>query len=149
MSTKNEVIFSANLEESLNRVKSSYDSREMHLKKVNDLLHLCLLRGDLPRARKTWCILAGVSGSKRGGKRNIDWKQIWDLGLLLIDGTSYQQKIDYVQGIMFRKPEEVCIFGLSQMQRFTFPQKEVILKEAALWMIRSGRFQEALNELDT
>lgn len=116
MPAQGEFIFSVGLNESLGGEKTPYDAREKHLRQVNDLLHLCLLHGDFYRARRAWCILAAASGLSGSGKRSPDWKYLWDLGLELLQGENARHRIDYVQGMMFRKPGEVGSLSLTSLR---------------------------------
>jgi hypothetical protein len=106
MSAENLFLFSAGNEESIHGEKKPYNSREMHLRRVNDILHLSILKDDFNRARKAWTILAR-SVIPDYSKSYLDWKQIWDIGLSLIEENDHQSKIEYSQTMMFKRPEEV------------------------------------------
>lgn len=71
--------------------------RKIHIQNLVDLLHACLLRGDLIRARRAWSILVSYvarceiivhwrdesSFNAKIRCREVDWKSRWRWGLAL------------------------------------------------------------------
>ncbi|KAI9574640.1 hypothetical protein HD554DRAFT_2182014 [Boletus coccyginus] len=108
---------------------SPLTSRRVHLRRLYDVLHLSIQRGDLHRARRAWAILARC--------KEIDWRTSWTLATGLLDHSGHrtesnQTKIDYLRTTMLHVPED----------------KERILCELVHLYIVAGRHREALNELE-
>ena len=79
-------------------------SRRVHLRRLYDILHLSIQRGDLHRARRAWAILVRC--------KEIDWRTSWMLALGLLDYSGHttksnQTKIDYLRTTMLHSPEDV------------------------------------------
>jgi len=108
---------------------SPLTSRRVHLRRLYDVLHLSIQRGDLHRARRAWAILARC--------KEIDWKTSWMLALGLLDHSGHrtesnQTKIDYLRTMMLHSPGD----------------REQILCELVHLYIVAGRHREALAELE-
>ncbi|KAH0839964.1 hypothetical protein J3R83DRAFT_919 [Lanmaoa asiatica] len=104
-------------------------SRRVHLRRLYDILHLSIQRGDLHRARRAWAILARC--------KEIDWKTSWMLAIGLLDRSGYgtesnQTKIDYLRTMMLHFSED----------------REPILCELVHLYVLAGRHREALDELE-
>ncbi|KAN0097420.1 hypothetical protein V8E55_001866 [Tylopilus felleus] len=104
-------------------------SRRVHLRRLYDVLHLSIQRGDLHRARRAWAILARC--------KEIDWRASWILATGLLDRSgrrteSSQTKIDFLRTMMLHFPED----------------REPILCELVHLYIVAGRHREALDELE-
>ncbi|CAE6395916.1 unnamed protein product [Rhizoctonia solani] len=109
----------------------STSSRKQHIRFTYDLLHVCLQRGDLVRARRAWSILVKCS--------EIDWRTLWAVGLALIPGR------DETEG---RRATREHVNYLKRV-RLQIPHlQETLLKETILVLIDLGEYQEALDELD-
>lgn len=72
-------------------------SRRVHLRRLYDVLHLSIQRGDLHRARRAWAILARC--------KEMDWRASWTLAVGLLDHSGHmtesnQTKIDYLRTMM-------------------------------------------------
>ncbi|EPQ59106.1 hypothetical protein GLOTRDRAFT_125416 [Gloeophyllum trabeum ATCC 11539] len=111
--------------------KSPDTSRKVHIRRLYDVMQLCIQRGDYGRARKAWAILARC--------KEIHWKAMWTTAVLLLmsdkDGHAQNEgarTIDFLRSMMLRYPEE----------------KQTILRELVLRLIQAGRYNEALDELD-
>lgn len=83
---------------------SPLTARRVHLRRLYDVLHLSIQRGDLHRARRAWAILARC--------KEIDWRTSWMLATRLLDRSgsrteSNQTKIDYLRTMMLHFPEDV------------------------------------------
>ncbi|CUA76733.1 hypothetical protein RSOLAG22IIIB_02203 [Rhizoctonia solani] len=109
----------------------STSSRKQHIRFTYDLLHVCLQRGDLARARRAWAILVKCP--------EIDWRTLWAVGLALIPGREYSQggratreHVNYLKRVRLQIPH----------------LQETLLKETILALIDLGEYQEALDELD-
>ncbi|QRW19307.1 RNA polymerase I specific initiation factor [Rhizoctonia solani] len=109
----------------------STNSRKQHIRFTYDLLHVCLQRGDLVRARRAWAILVKCS--------EIDWRTLWTVGLALIPGReggkggrSTRDHVNYLKRVKLQIPH----------------LQETLLKETILALIDLEEYQEALDELD-
>jgi len=57
-----------------------YSSRKHHLRRLNDIVHLCLQRGDLVRAKAAFSVLARC--------REVEWTDMWRTAIAVVgDGT--------------------------------------------------------------
>ena len=78
-------------------------TRKRHIRRLNDLLYLCLERDDLPRARRAWAILTQC--------KEFDWKGHWRTGLLLVPTTegasTGRQKVEMLRKLMRFHSEDV------------------------------------------
>ncbi|KAI0677399.1 hypothetical protein C8Q78DRAFT_1002589 [Trametes maxima] len=112
--------------------KQPNTSRKIHIRRLLDILHLCIQRRDWPRARRAWATLARC--------KEVDWKTMWRISLLLLgehetDISSAEHdgdKVGFLTVMMRQHPEE----------------RESILKELVLHLIRSGMHRRAMEELD-
>ncbi|KAI0650588.1 hypothetical protein C8Q79DRAFT_900998 [Trametes meyenii] len=112
--------------------KQPNSSRKLHIRRLFDLLHLCIQRRDWPRARRAWAILARC--------KEVDWRTMWRTSLLLLGEHDARissaghdsDKVGFLTVMMRQHPEE----------------RESILKELVLHFIRSGMYRRAMEELD-
>ncbi|KAH7930702.1 hypothetical protein BV22DRAFT_1101649 [Leucogyrophana mollusca] len=109
--------------------KKPLSTRKIHLRRLNDVLQLSLHRGDLPRARRAWSILARC--------KEVDWKAMWTTGVYLLvqNANSTQtspQKIEFLRTMMLQCPD----------------QQELILCELVFHYILAERYKDALDELE-
>jgi len=112
-------------------------ARKFHIRRLADLLQVCIHRGDLPRARRAWEILVRCP--------EFDWKNVWQTGLLFCSDSSHSnlhykfddehatKPIEYLRVIMLRSLPE---------------NRAQILEELTLWLIKHGRHRDALDELE-
>jgi len=112
--------------------KSPTSARKVHIRRLADLLELCIHRRDWPRAKRAWAILARCP--------EFEWQKMWHTGLLLatsldnaleIDNAD-PRRLDYLRVMMLRCPEN----------------RLSILQELLLQLISGGHHREALDELD-
>ncbi|KAF8742457.1 hypothetical protein AX14_004323 [Amanita brunnescens Koide BX004] len=104
-------------------------ARKVHIRRLYDVLQLCIQRQDFSRARRAWAILARC--------KEIQWKSLWITSLLLVgDGLhladSSKDKIDYLRSLMLQHLDD----------------REAILTELIHSLIVSSRYREALDELE-
>ncbi|KAI0335616.1 hypothetical protein GY45DRAFT_1240454 [Cubamyces sp. BRFM 1775] len=112
--------------------KQPKTARKLHIRRVFDVLNLCIQRRDWPRARRAWAILARC--------KEVDWKEMWRTSLLLLGetgneddlGHSHEDRVSFLTVMMRQHPEE----------------RESILKELVLHLIQLGMHRRALEELD-
>lgn len=81
-------------------------ARKAHICRLNDILQLCLLRQDLPRARRAWAILARC--------KEVNWKLMWKTGLALLGGQNINdsveqddERLEYLATMMLQHSESV------------------------------------------
>ena len=84
--------------------KRPLTARKVHIRRLYDILQLCIQRQDLSRARRTWAILARC--------KEIQWKSLWITSLLLVDDSlhlanSNKEKIDYLRSLMLQHSDDV------------------------------------------
>lgn len=83
-------------------------ARKVHIRRLRDILHLSIQRGDLPLARRTFGLLARCE--------EIEWMDIWKVGLLLLahdsvpgDALGTAKHIDFLRVMMLQHPEQVRV----------------------------------------
>ncbi|KAI0796878.1 hypothetical protein C8Q75DRAFT_215207 [Abortiporus biennis] len=87
--------------------KNPVSSRKIHIRRLYDILQLCILRGDYVRARRAWSILIRCN--------EVDWHDLWRTGVVLLgeikEGNEQEtlQKIEYLTTIMLQHKEEVTV----------------------------------------
>ena len=87
--------------------KQPKTARKLHIRRVFDVLNLCIQRRDWPRAKRAWAILARC--------KEVDWKQMWRISLLLLgetgdqgdSGQSHEDRVSFLTVMMRQHPEEV------------------------------------------
>ena len=84
-------------------------TRRVHIRRLYDVLQLCIHRQDYARARCAWAILIRC--------REIEWKFLWTIGLLLVDGLDpadvSEGRVDYLRSLMLQHLEQVGILDRS------------------------------------
>jgi RNA polymerase I-specific transcription initiation factor RRN11 len=87
--------------------------RKIHIRRLYDILHLCMQRGDFVRARRAWSILIRC--------KEIDWKPMWMTAVHLLGNNGAEfannsaEKVELLRAIMLQHPEEVN-FGLLTLE---------------------------------
>ena len=91
--------------------RRSSSARRVHLRRLYDILHLSIQRGDLLLAQKSFALLSRCD--------DIEWAAIWKFGLLILaandrtdqphsyDVLGTPKHIDFLRVMMLRHPEEV------------------------------------------
>jgi RNA polymerase I-specific transcription initiation factor RRN11 len=143
-------------------------ARKVHIRRLCDILHLSIQRGDLPRARRAFGLLARCE--------EIEWIAIWKLGLLLLahdsapggDAPGTAKHIDFLRVMMLQYPEQVraslhLLVWFQTAAHLPSPttslersilahhlsfQRESLLQELVLSLALTGREREALDELE-
>ena len=72
----------------------------MHIRRLYDLLQLCIQRHDYERAEHAWAILARC--------KEVNWKSLWPIALI-IKNTSREpgQDVEFLRTMMLQHPDEV------------------------------------------
>ncbi|EJD01577.1 uncharacterized protein FOMMEDRAFT_30233 [Fomitiporia mediterranea MF3/22] len=107
-------------------------TRKVHIRRLNDILHLSLERGDLSRARRAWAILARC--------KEFDWRTKWRTGLQVLPSS--------LSSNQSQQQDMRSIDLLKKLMRFNSDEQESILQEIILHLADGGKFREALDELD-
>ena len=77
-------------------------ARKTHICRLNDILHICILRNDLGRARRAWSILARC--------KEVNWKLMWKTGLALVGGHDHDEddeRLEYLATMMLQHSDAV------------------------------------------
>ncbi|KAI0082413.1 hypothetical protein K474DRAFT_1585545 [Panus rudis PR-1116 ss-1] len=111
--------------------KGPRTARKLHLRKLYDLLELCILRNDQARARRVWAILVRC--------KEINWRIMWKMGVVLL-GRSLDDEGEETQSYRTQY--------LSAMMQQNPDDREAILQELVLRLIQSGQHRKALDELE-
>ncbi|KAH9850733.1 hypothetical protein C2E23DRAFT_734510 [Lenzites betulinus] len=114
--------------------KQPQTARKVHIRRLFDILHLCVQRHDWQRARRAWTVLLRC--------KEVDWKTMWKMSLLLLgrpdENTDFDppetdsDKVNFLTVMMRQHPEE----------------RESILKELVLHLIQCNMHRRAMEELD-
>lgn len=98
--------------------KAPPTARKVHIRRLLDILHLSILRRDLPRARKAFGLLSRCE--------EIEWTVIWKLALLLLSdelpasggAPRTAKQLDFLRVTMLQHPEEVRVVVLMPARRY-------------------------------
>ncbi|KAI9000870.1 hypothetical protein BD414DRAFT_406486 [Trametes punicea] len=110
----------------------SNTTRKVHIRRLFDILQLCIQRRDWTRARRAWAILARC--------KEVDWKAMWRTSLLLLG--------EYRDVTHHARTDEDRVAFLTIMMRQHPEESESILKELILHLIYSGMYRRAMEELE-
>ncbi|KAI9507019.1 hypothetical protein F5148DRAFT_165516 [Russula earlei] len=114
-------------------MKSPSTARRVHIRRLRDILHLSIQRGDLHLARRAFGLLTRCE--------EIEWVDMWKIGLIIlavnppppcdsIPGTA--RHIEFLRVMMLQHPEE----------------RESLVQELVLSLAMAGRERDALDELE-
>jgi RNA polymerase I-specific transcription initiation factor RRN11 len=86
--------------------KTPSTARKVHVRRLRDILHLSLQRGDLLLARRAFGLLSRCE--------EIEWMVIWKIGLVILavnsppgDILGTAKHIEFLRAMMLQHPEEV------------------------------------------
>lgn len=84
--------------------KHPVSARKVHIRRLYDILELCIHRGDFTRAMKAWSILVRC--------KEVNWKVMWRTGALLVGRQEDQEqaardRLEYLTTMMLQFPEAV------------------------------------------
>ncbi|KAK8850454.1 hypothetical protein IAR55_004372 [Kwoniella newhampshirensis] len=124
--------------------------RRTYIQDLSDLLHACLLRGDVERAKRAWAILIRC--------REVDWKSRWYWGLYLLStdhhdrrsglGQTHTQASTYTASADYDgHGVERWLGGLRIAAKNN--EKPQFLHAVILHLIKHGRHLQALEEIST
>ena len=128
-------------------------ARTVHIRRLFDVLHLSVQRGDVQRAKRIYSILLRC--------REVNWKDLWKMGLFLLAGSIdarepavHHRRIAFLRDMLLQHPDEVGELMKSPRSvalTFLIPgrlQRESIMQELILLLILTNREEEALDELE-
>ena len=93
---------------SLDPSSSSSSARSVHLRRLCDILHLSIQRGDLLLAQRSFALLSRSEG--------VQWPAIWKLALIILAADEHPpaydilgtpKRIEFLRLMMLRHPEQV------------------------------------------
>ncbi|KIR42542.1 hypothetical protein I307_04506 [Cryptococcus deuterogattii 99/473] len=119
--------------------------RHAYIHSLANLLHACLLRGDIDRAKRAWAILIRC--------REVDWRARWQWGLLFLSSGS-SDAVQNTQASMYASQAED---DYRQAERWIntlrvgarMEDKPSLLHALTLILIKHARYRQALEELET
>ncbi|RSH85201.1 hypothetical protein EHS25_005008 [Saitozyma podzolica] len=125
---------------------------KLHIQNLVDLLHACLLLGELDRARRAWAILIRC--------REVDWKERWYWGLALFSSTepndsdpTQTQSRPFSQELTYRAAQDEGRDAERWLRTLRVSAKEAdrpaLLHALVLHLIKHSRYRDALDELET
>jgi RNA polymerase I-specific transcription initiation factor RRN11 len=139
--------------------RGSSSARRVHLRRLCDILHLSIQRGDLPLAQRSFALLARCE--------DIECAAIWKFGLTILAAADPDQPpghdilgtpkhIEFLRVMMLRHPEEVCTSVVIPVSSIVLPtlthlfhwQRESLVRELVLSLAMAGRERDALDELE-
>jgi hypothetical protein len=110
--------------------RSSSSARRVHLRRLYDILHLSIQRGDLLLAQRSFALLSRCE--------DIEWAAIWKFGLIILAAADQPDQrpgyvnvnmlgtpkhIEFLRVMMLRHPEEVrtsLFYGLGWFRFLPF-----------------------------
>ncbi|KAJ7368530.1 hypothetical protein DFH08DRAFT_28090 [Mycena albidolilacea] len=107
--------------------KDARSARKIHIRRLYDVMHMCIQRNDFARATRAWTILAHC--------KEINWQTKWSTSVHLLSAKNPddpEQPVEFLRLMMLQHPED----------------RETILKELVLRLINAERHREALDELE-
>lgn len=114
--------------------KAPSTARNVHIRRLLDILHLSIQRRDLPRARKAFGLLSRCE--------EIEWTVIWKLALLLLADESPTSG----EGDVLRTAKQIHFLRVMMLQHPE--EREALVQELVLSLVVAGRERDALDELE-
>ncbi|KAF7352610.1 RNA polymerase I-specific transcription initiation factor rrn11 [Mycena venus] len=107
--------------------KDPRSARKIHIRRLYDVMHLCIQRNDFERATRAWTILAHC--------QEVNWRTMWSTSVHILSAKNLkdpEQTVAFLRLMMLQHPED----------------RETILKEMVLRLIISEQYRDALDELE-
>lgn len=83
--------------------KRRLTTRQVHIRRLYDILRLCIQRHDYERAKRAWAILARC--------KEVEWKSLWPTALLIIGSNASSSETgkdtEFLRTMMLQHPDEV------------------------------------------
>lgn len=91
--------------------KLPHTSRRVHIRRLYDILQLCIQRNDVVRASRAWAILVQC--------KEFRWDEHWATGLYILNGggvssENIPQRINYLRAMMLRDTDKALFSSLIQ-----------------------------------
>jgi len=88
--------------------KTASTARKTHIRRMYDILQLCIHRNDLPRARRAWAVLARC--------REIPWMTMWPTAIHIVGDShseeeNIERRITLLREMMHQFPDQVSCCG--------------------------------------
>lgn len=109
-------------------------ARQLHIRRLFDLLHLLDLRRDRTRAQRIWAVLVRC--------REVDFRSLWDLGLRMLDLPHLNSEDDD------RSVDEKRLAYLKACQNLSEEESSRVLIEYICSLIAVGQTKDALDEVE-
>lgn len=77
--------------------KRPSSARKVHIRRLHDILQISISRDDYPRAKRAWSILVRC--------KEVDWKEMWRYGLLLLGDGQIQNTATPADGVYVTSAE--------------------------------------------
>ncbi|KAI5893910.1 uncharacterized protein SCHCODRAFT_02666980 [Schizophyllum commune H4-8] len=123
--------------------KRPLTARKLHLRRLWDVLHLCIQRNDIPRACRAWLILARC--------KEIPWTEHWNVATLILAAGSSPNNAANEKDTPAHtvEDEELPAVDFLRTMMLQHPDaREDMLRELVLHLISHNRCREALDELE-
>ncbi|KAI0030534.1 hypothetical protein K488DRAFT_54031 [Vararia minispora EC-137] len=101
-----------------------HTARAVHIRRLYDILLLSLQTDDYRRAQNAYAILLRC--------KEIDWKELWKLGVYLLGKQDVGRDVEFLRAMLLQHPNE----------------REAIMQELVLALVRANCEREALDELE-
>ena len=123
--------------------KRPLTARKLHIRRLWDILHLCIQRNDLSRARRAWLVLARC--------KEIPWTDHWNVATWILGAGSSSSVATNGGGVHApdAQDEELPAVDFLRTMMLQHPDaREDMLRELVLHLISHNRCREALDELE-
>lgn len=82
----------------------TWTARKIHIRRLYDVLNICIQRKDFERATRAWCILARC--------KEVDWRTMWSISVHILaedldEREKAFKKIDFLRVMMLQHSEDV------------------------------------------
>jgi len=79
------------------------NARKVHIRRLNDILQLCLQRNDAIRSRRAWAILARC--------KEVSWMEMWTTAVHILSDVnqdhSSSKQLEFLRAMMLQFPDAV------------------------------------------
>jgi hypothetical protein len=84
--------------------KAPTTTRKIHIRRLYDLMQVCIQRNDLERAVRAWTILAHC--------KEINWRTMWGTSVHILGGNleeheKTEKEVQFLRVMMLEHPEDV------------------------------------------
>ncbi|KAF8195665.1 hypothetical protein K438DRAFT_2016944 [Mycena galopus ATCC 62051] len=107
--------------------KEARSARKIHIRRLYDVMHMCIQRNDFKRATRAWTVLAHC--------KEVNAQTKWSTSVHILSAKNLddpERAVEFLRLMMLQHPED----------------RETILKEMVLRLITGERHRDALDELE-